>query len=102
MKELDTNLLITISYFGINTQQRKLQEEVFELQEAIYNLENSTLDTYEKRLEQFKKELADVHNLLRQFQLEYAIEDEELLIDRINKSNRTIKRVKEGYYKKGQ
>lgn len=101
MKELDTNLLITISYFGVNNQQRKLQEEIFELQEAIYDLENSTLDTYEKCLDHFKKELADVHNILRQFQLEYAIEDEELAIERVNKSNRTIKRVKEGYYKKG-
>lgn len=101
MKELDTNLLITMSYFGVNTQQRKLQEEIFELQEAIYNLENSTLDTYEEALKNFKKELADVHNILRQFQLEYAIEDEELTIERVNKSNRTIKRVKEGYYKKG-
>lgn len=101
MKELDTDLLITISYFGVNNQQRKLQEEIFELQEAIYNLENSTLDTYEKCLEHFVKELADVHNLLRQFQLEYDIEDEELTINRVNKSNRTIKRIKEGYYKKG-
>lgn len=101
MKELDTNLMITIGYFGINNQQRKLQEEVFELQEAIYNLENSTLNTYEKCLDHFKKELADVHNLLRQFQLEYAIEDEELMIDRVNKSNRTLNRIKEGYYKKG-
>lgn len=101
MKKLDTNLLITISYFGVNTQQRKLQEEIFELQEAIYDLENSTLDTYEKCLDHFKKELADVTNVLRQFQLEYDISDDELLIERINKSNRTIKRVKEGYYKKG-
>lgn len=101
MKELDTNLLITISYFGVNTQQRKLQEEIFELQEAIYDLENSTLDTYEETLKNFKKELADVTNVLRQFQLEYGISDDELLIERINKSNRTIKRVKEGYYKKG-
>lgn len=101
MKELDTDLMITISYFGVNEQQKKLQEEIFELQEAIYNLENSTLDTYEKCLDHFKRELADVHNLLRQFQLEYAIEDEELMIDRVNKSNRTLKRIKEGYYKKG-
>lgn len=101
MKELDTNLLITISYFGVNNQQRKLQEEIFELQEAIYNLENSKLDTYEEVLKNFKKELADVTNVLRQFQLEYGISDDELLIERINKSNRTIKRVKEGYYKKG-
>ena len=101
MKELDTDLMIAIGYFGVNEQQRKLQEEIFELQEAIYNLENSTLDIYEKCLDHFKKELADVHNLLRQFQLEYAIEDEEVMIERINKSNRTIKRIKEGYYKKG-
>lgn len=101
MKELDTDLMITIGYFGVNGQQRKLQEEIFELQEAIFLLENSTLDTYEKCLDHFKKELADVHNLLRQFQLEYDIEDEELMIDRVNKSNRTLNRIKEGYYKKG-
>ena len=56
MKDLDTGLLVTINYFGVNTQQRKLQEEVFELQEAIYELENSPLSEYENRLDNFKKE----------------------------------------------
>lgn len=102
MKELDTDLMKTICYFGVNNQQKKLQEEIFELQEAIFNIENSTLDTYEECLDHFVKELADVYNLLKQFQLEYAIEDEELMIERVNKSNRTLNRIKEGYYKKGQ
>lgn len=101
MKELDTDLLKVIGYFGVNTQQRKLQEEIFELQEAIFELESSPLNEYEKRLDSFKKELADVHNILRQFQLEYGVSDEELILERSNKNNRTLKRILEGYYKKG-
>lgn len=101
MKDLDTGLLVTINYFGVNTQQRKLQEEIFELQESIYELENSPLSEYENRLDNFKKELADVHNILRQFQLEFGIADEDLILDRSNKNNRTLKRILEGYYKKG-
>ena len=101
MKDLDTELLVTINYFGVNTQQKKLQEEIFELQEAIFDLENSPLSEYENRLDNFKKELADVHNILRQFQLEFGIADEELILDRSNKNTRTLKRILEGYYKKG-
>ena len=101
MKELDTDLLKVIGYFGVNTQQKKLQEEIFELQEAIYDLENSSLSQYEDKLEKFKEKLADAHNLLRQFQLEYGISDEELILERNNKKNKTIRRLLEGYYKKG-
>ena len=32
---MEKDLLKIIEHFGINNQQRKLQEEVFELQEAI-------------------------------------------------------------------
>ena len=38
MKE---DLLKIIEHFGINNQQRKLQEEMFELQEAILKYENA-------------------------------------------------------------
>ena len=40
---MDEQLLKIINHYGINNQQRKLEEEIFELQEAItiYELKNS-------------------------------------------------------------
>ena len=37
---MEEDLLKIIEHFGVNNQQRKLQEEVFELNEAIINYEN--------------------------------------------------------------
>lgn len=101
MNELDTELLKIIGYFGLNNQQRKLQEEIFELQESIYEMENSTISDYEDKLGHFIEELSDVIVLLRQLQLEFGVSNEEIISEMKKKTSRTIDRMLEGYYKKG-
>lgn len=99
MSEMNTKLLQIISYFGVNNQQRKIQEELFELQESIIELETSKIRDYEEKLKHLIEEIADVEVLLRQFILEYGIEQGELILEMKHKVDRTIKRIKEGYYK---
>ena len=67
-------LLQIINRYGIEHQQRKLQEEVFELQQAIIKYEY--VDFTE--LEDITEELADVQVMLKQFQYYYEITDEEI------------------------
>lgn len=95
-----------IDHYGINHQQRKLAEEVFELQEAITKHEftkgdNKTLeelgetkkwDTYFFK-NNVVEELADVMVLLRQFQAYYNIETEQLGTIMYDKIQRTLKRM---------
>lgn len=96
-----------IKYFGIETQQRKLQEEVFELQEAITLHEANKSGEYEIPLcylvgteEHITEELADVLILLTQLIAFYDIKKSDLE-DKIKyKMERTEKRIKEGYYNK--
>ena len=49
MSEMNTKLLQIISYFGVNNQQRKLQEKIFDLQESIIELETSKIRDYEEK-----------------------------------------------------
>ena len=65
MSEMNTKLLQIISYFGVNNQQRKIQEELFELQESITLAEW----TYPKEMakEKMEEEMADVVVMLMQF-----------------------------------
>lgn len=98
-------LLEIINEFGVNNQQRKLQEEIFELQEAITINEISEIKGYEidgeennyKRL--ILEEMADVMVILNQFIAYYEIPHKELRNMCKKKINRTLKRIKEGYYK---
>lgn len=98
MSEMNTKLLQIISYFGVNNQQKKLQEELFELQESIIELETSKIRDYEEKLKHVIEEIADVEVLLREFILEYGISYEDLILTMKSKVDRTIKRIKEGYY----
>lgn len=99
MKDFNTKLLIILGYFGIYNQQRKLQEEIFELQESIFDIEKDSIEQYENNLEHLTEELADVLVIIKQLQLEYGIEQEDLILMMNNKVDRTLKRIKEGYYK---
>lgn len=65
MKE---NLLQIINHYGIKSQQRKFQEEVFELNEAIIKAEENL--ALEKYIEHITEEIADVCVMLEQF-IEY-------------------------------
>ena len=82
MKE---DLLKIIKHYGINSQQRKLEEEVFELQEAITTHELKQSVEYDIPLteivgtkEHIVEELADVMVILEQIKLYYEISSEQI------------------------
>jgi NTP pyrophosphatase (non-canonical NTP hydrolase) len=82
-------LLQIINRYGIEHQQRKLEEEVFELQEAITKYEY--VDFTE--LEDITQELADVQVMLKQFQYFYAITDEKIEKVMLFKVDRQLERI---------
>ena len=82
------DLLKIIKYYGINNQQRKLMEEIFELQEAITKDE---LGFYNK--EHIAEEIADCYVILEQFRHYYIISDDEILENMEFKIDRQIKRM---------
>lgn len=102
---MEKDLLKIIEHFGINNQQRKLQEEVFELQEAVTTHELKKSVEYEIPLteiigakEHIIEELADIMLLLEQFKLHYGISNEEITKIFWEKVNRTLERIESGYY----
>ena len=88
MKE---KIALIINHYGINHQQRKLNEEVFELQESIFDYENITLMDKKHIIE----ELADVMVLLEQIKIYYNLEDEDIKSAMEYKINRTLERMKD-------
>lgn len=97
MKE---DILEIINHFGVQPQQRKLQEEVFELQEAITTHELKKTVEYEIPLteivgtkEHIIEEIADVLHLLEQFKLYYDISNEDIKEIFQAKVKRTIERI---------
>ena len=95
-------ILKIINHYGVNHQQRKLEEEVFELQEIIRDYEFSK-DNFPKQHKicekQFKEhiteEIADVMVLLEQFKVYYDISSEEVTKIFWSKVDRQIERIKE-------
>lgn len=82
---MKADLLKIIKHYGINNQQRKLEEEVFELQEAITTHELKQSVEYDIPLteivgtkEHIAEELADVMVILEQIKLYYEISSEEI------------------------
>ena len=98
---MKTDLLKIISHYGVNAQQRKLAEEVFELQEAITTHELKNSVSYEIPLtelidarEHIAEEIADVTVMLKQFQYHYGIENEFILALIKGKVDRQLERIK--------
>ena len=96
-------LLQIINRYGIEHQQRKLEEEVFELQQAITNYEDAyeANQIYEgndynipKFREHIEEELADVMVMLEQFVVYYDIEDAQIEQIMCNKIRRQLERMK--------
>ena len=83
-----------IEHYGVNHQQRKLAEEVFELQEAIfanwYDIDGVTNVGY---VEHIREEIGDVIVILKQIQYYYEIPDEEIEDVMKYKVQRTLKRM---------
>ena len=90
------DLLKIIEHFGINNQQRKLQEEMFELQEAItvYEQGNNQLT------DDIQEEIVDIIILLKQFFHYYALSEYEMNEIQTKKIKRTLERIESGYYEK--
>lgn len=101
---MEKDLLKIIEHFGVNNQQRKLQEEIFELQEAIMDYKyvevykNSPAEIYQK--EHIAEEIADICVILRQFMERYDITQDEIADRMADKINRTLERIESGYYEK--
>lgn len=101
-----------IEHFGVNNQQRKLQEEVFELQEAITKHENknpiiTAIDTLNKAvnningkeykmfsIKNIEEEFADVMVLLEQFKVYYNLDNKKIIDIMEYKTKRQLERMK--------
>lgn len=81
--------------FGFQNQRRKLQEEVQELNDEIMFFENGI-----GGIDELKEELADVYILLMEIKEYYEITDSELSREIVNKTERTLERIENGYYEK--
>jgi NTP pyrophosphatase (non-canonical NTP hydrolase) len=96
---MEEKLKKIIDYYGINNQQRKLQEEVFELQEAITELDMAERDVNLFDIEHFKgnivEELADVFVILNQLAIYYKIDEDKLYNIMEYKINRTLNRMED-------
>lgn len=95
------NYLKIINNYGINNQQRKLQEEIFELHEAI--IENETLKERVSNVvelimmkEHIEEELADCIHVLKQIQYYYKIENEDIEKIIYEKNKRQLERIEKG------
>ncbi len=82
------NLLKIINHYGINNQQRKLNEEVFELQEAI-----TTYEINKDDIEHIAEELSDCEVLIAQIKEYYNIPDCTITRFKEFKVNRQMKRI---------
>lgn len=98
MKE--EKLLKIINNYGVDIQQRKLAEEIWELQEAITTHELKKSVEYEIPLaevigtkENIAQELAYVMVLIEQFKLYYGITAEEIVKIFWEKVDRTLERM---------
>lgn len=94
------DLLKIIKHYGINNQQRKLEEEVFELQEAITTHELKQSVEYDipsteivGTKEHIAEELADVMVILEQIKLYYEISSEEITKIFWSKVERQLRRI---------
>lgn len=99
MKE---DYLNRIKYFGIENQKRKFSEEADELRDAIVEYEMAKKTHGKAGLiklkEHIAEEIADNLTLLKQFQLFYEIEDDEIKKWLKFKNKRTNERIETKYY----
>lgn len=82
------NLLTIIKHYGVNNQQRKFNEEVFELQEAI-----TTYELKKDSKEHIAEEIADCENMLEEFRKYYEIPKSTINRIKLFKQDRQIKRI---------
>lgn len=78
----------TINRFGLETQQKKLAEEMLEFQLAVQELTLSTTKDKTKLREHVAEEMGDVLNLIEQIRLHFDIPVEVVNNYRVFKANR--------------
>lgn len=81
------------NYFGYETQRRKLLEEVMEFLDEVMKFENGTGD-----IKKVEEEFRDVNVVLDGFRQEYEILVSEDMETKTEKADRTIDRIRRGYY----
>lgn len=98
---MENDLLKIINHYGIEHQQRKLNEEAFELQEAIRDYEEDYIkvDCDENGVlpffkEHITEELADVMVLLNQIKYYYELDSERIKKIMEEKIARQLERMK--------
>lgn len=98
---MKNELFKIIQHYGVNAQQRKLTEEVFELQEAITTHELKESVSYEIPLtdligtkEHIAEEIADVMIMLGQFVYYYDINERNINKIADYKIKRQLERIK--------
>lgn len=110
---MDERLIAISKYFGVETQETKLMEECSELIQSVAKLHGKLLqiakdqaNDIEARYDKLElddlvgnvvEEMADVQILINQIAILYEAEAE-LDYDIEYKLNRTINRIKNGYY----
>lgn len=102
-----------IDHFGMKNQLKKFNEECYELIEAIREYEQEVyccdecchhegchaFCTEEVR-RHIVEEVADVQVLLNQIKMFYIVREEDLIEEMEEKIDRTLNRIKQGYYNK--
>jgi len=93
MKE---KLLKIINHFGVDHQQRKLEEEVFEVNKVITQIEYPAIGHKPEQLKEMEKEhleeeVGDVLNVLYQFIAYYELDLDNIFSSRVFKTDRTLK-----------
>lgn len=104
---MDDKYLEIMNSFGVQNQLKKLNEECFEFIESVYNYENEYNNKLEGRIYDLKsckedmiEEMADMFVLLHQFVVKYKINSKDLYDAMAYKLNRTLDRLKTGFYDK--
>lgn len=86
---MKTKLLAIINHYGLEHQQRKLAEEVFELQQAI------SLERYgEGDKDHIEEEMADVCNVLMEISNYYKLNTVKMRKIMESKQDRQLERIK--------
>lgn len=98
-KNMDKDLLKIIEHYGILSQLKYFQSEVFELNEAIikkeieYKFGETTIKMDENNLKHIAEEIADVMVMLMQFKEYYHIDGKEIMKIMREKIDRQLGRI---------
>lgn len=88
-----------INNYGVNSQLRKFNEEVFELNEAIikkeedYQFSETTVKMDKENIDHIAEEIADCYVMLEQFRLYYGISEEDIESTMNQKIKRQLDRI---------